>query len=316
MRHAAVTATVRYAPPDTRLPGGGALLAAAILVPALLGLYPTDRALIGLGLRPALWVAIAWQLATAVAWTLVAGMLLMVLRRRTDRNVRIGNPPLSITQDAAALAAWCVLGAVAHAVLLSATSALLMLGRDRPPPAPLTVDILLLYAPASLLTLLGVTAVAFAAAEHRARLAWASDAASLSAELTDVRATIAAVRAAGRPAPGMERATPPLERLTVSIGDRTLVIAVATIDWIEAESYYARLHVGDRSYLVRQTMQSLEAALDPHRFARIHRSTIVNIDRVVAVQPFDRRAYTVTLHDGRRLMMSRRRSRLLEFLTS
>ena len=61
-------------------------------------------------------------------------------------------------------------------------------------------------------------------------------------------------------------------------------------------------------------MNALEERLDPKRFARIHRSTIVRLDRVTELQPLDRRSYVVVLRDGRRLMMSRRRRRLLDYL--
>jgi two-component system LytT family response regulator len=105
-----------------------------------------------------------------------------------------------------------------------------------------------------------------------------------------------------------------LERIAVTAGNRILLVKTEEIDWIEARSFYARLHVGARSYLLRESMHALEAQLDPRRFARIHRSTIVNIDRIASVEPYDRRAMQVVLKDGRRLTLSRRRRRTLGFL--
>jgi two-component system, LytTR family, response regulator len=86
------------------------------------------------------------------------------------------------------------------------------------------------------------------------------------------------------------------------------------VDWIEARSYYARLHVGARSHLVRESMHALEGRLDPATFARIHRSIIVNIDRIVELRPDAERGWVVILRDGRQLPMSRRRRRHLGFL--
>jgi len=96
-------------------------------------------------------------------------------------------------------------------------------------------------------------------------------------------------------------------RLAVTSGNRRLLLRPDEIDWIEARSYYARLHVGSRHFLVRESMHALERRLGSKRFARIHRSTIVNVDRVTEVQPHGRRSFVVVLRDGRRLVMSRNR---------
>ena len=77
-----------------------------------------------------------------------------------------------------------------------------------------------------------------------------------------------------------------------------------------------RLHVGRASHLVRETIQSLEASLDPARFMRIHRSTIVNLDRVREIQPLVHGEYRVVLTDGTKLSLSRGyRDRLARFET-
>ena len=89
--------------------------------------------------------------------------------------------------------------------------------------------------------------------------------------------------------------------------DRTIIVPVREVDWIEAEGKYVRLHVREQSYLVRDAINAVEERLDGKMFARIHRSTIVNLRRVAEV----RDATTVVLHDGTLLTMSRRfRSRV------
>ena len=77
------------------------------------------------------------------------------------------------------------------------------------------------------------------------------------------------------------------------------------IDWVEAEGNYVRLHVGAHSHLLRETMKGIEAKLDPDRFIRIHRSTIVNTDRIKELQPLFHGEYAVILRDGTRLTASR-----------
>lgn len=102
-----------------------------------------------------------------------------------------------------------------------------------------------------------------------------------------------------------------IERFTVKVGGALEVHRVDEIDWIEADEYYVKIHIGDRSHMVRQTMGSLEASLPADRFARIHRSTIVNLDRIAALEPMFQGDYTVVLSDGTRLRMSRRRREAL-----
>ena len=83
------------------------------------------------------------------------------------------------------------------------------------------------------------------------------------------------------------------------------VVKTADIDWVEAYGNYARLHVGTRAHLIRETMGNLERALDPAGFARIHRSTIVNLDRIKEMQPWFSGEYVVLLTDGTKLKLSR-----------
>jgi two-component system LytT family response regulator len=94
-------------------------------------------------------------------------------------------------------------------------------------------------------------------------------------------------------------------RLVVRAGGRVLFLRMDEIDYIEAAGNYVRLHAGGDEYLYRETMSRLEAMLDPAKFARIHRSTIVNVDRVKELHPLFRGDYAVVLHDGRRLTLAK-----------
>jgi two-component system LytT family response regulator len=111
-----------------------------------------------------------------------------------------------------------------------------------------------------------------------------------------------------------ERPAPPAyaSRLMVKNTGRTVFIRVEEVDWIEADDYYARLHVGDKTHLLRESMGSLESRLDPLRFFRVHRSAIVNLDRVREVQFLFRGEHVVILHDGTRLKLTRTRLEKLE----
>jgi two-component system LytT family response regulator len=96
-----------------------------------------------------------------------------------------------------------------------------------------------------------------------------------------------------------------LQRLVVPAGHRSVFIRTEQIDWIEAERNYVRLHVGGRAYLLRDNLSRIEGSLDPATFCRIHRSTIVNIDRIQAVESLFRGEYLVVLHDGTKLTSGR-----------
>ena len=94
-------------------------------------------------------------------------------------------------------------------------------------------------------------------------------------------------------------------RLVVRVGPRIVFVNTDDVDWIDAEGNYARLHVGERTYLLRETMTRLEERLDPELFLRIHRSTIVNLDRIQEIQPMFKGNYVVILRDGTRLSTTR-----------
>jgi two-component system LytT family response regulator len=98
-----------------------------------------------------------------------------------------------------------------------------------------------------------------------------------------------------------------VDRIMVRVSRTVTVIRVEDIDWIEADDYYARVHTGGRSYLVRETMDELESKLDPAQFVRVHRSAIVRIDRVQTLQPYFKGTHVLVLKDGTRLTLSRGR---------
>ena len=97
----------------------------------------------------------------------------------------------------------------------------------------------------------------------------------------------------------------PLSRLIVKSAGRVFFIRTEEIDWIEAEGYYARLHVAGKSHLLRETLTNLESQLDQNRFLRIHRSTIVNVERIRELQTQSHGEYIVVLIDGTQLKLSR-----------
>ena len=98
---------------------------------------------------------------------------------------------------------------------------------------------------------------------------------------------------------------PFLSRFVVRSVGRIVFVRAQDVDWIEAAGNYVRLRIGKESHLLRETMSSLETRLDPKVFARIHRSTIVNIDRIKELNHIFHGDYSVLLKDGTRLTLSR-----------
>jgi two-component system LytT family response regulator len=96
-----------------------------------------------------------------------------------------------------------------------------------------------------------------------------------------------------------------LERLPVAENGRILLVKTIEIDWVEAEGNYARLHLGPRTYEIRETLTTLDQRLNPRDFLRIHRSTIVNVHRIREIQPWFHGYHVVLLEDGQQLRMSR-----------
>jgi two-component system LytT family response regulator len=106
-----------------------------------------------------------------------------------------------------------------------------------------------------------------------------------------------------------------IKRFPVRRGNDFTFVQVEDVDWIEGLGDYAGLHVGDRTHLIREPLTSLEARLDRKQFVRIHRSTIVQVERTVRVEPLANRDAILTLRTGKTLRVSRTyRSRLEDLL--
>jgi two-component system LytT family response regulator len=125
------------------------------------------------------------------------------------------------------------------------------------------------------------------------------------AALARARHLVGADAPAARNAPG-------LPRLVVKDHDRFILLRHEDVDWISSAGDYVHLHAAGRSYLVRKTMSELEETLTPRNFARVHRTSIVNVDRIKEIKPLPQGDFVVKLHDGTVLRMSRSyRDRLL-----
>lgn len=94
-------------------------------------------------------------------------------------------------------------------------------------------------------------------------------------------------------------------RILVKDRDRYRFVETDRVDWFQAAGNYVRLHVGDETHLVRATLSGMLERLDPSQFVRIHRSTIVNVDRIREVQPWVGGDYIAILNDGENLRISR-----------
>jgi len=104
-----------------------------------------------------------------------------------------------------------------------------------------------------------------------------------------------------------------LTRIVVRDGPKVHVIPIHKLDYAEAQDDYVALHSEGRSYLKQQTIGALEAMLDPNRFVRIHRSAIVNLERIARIEPYAKDSRVAILNDGARLPVSRAGyARLLE----
>jgi two-component system LytT family response regulator len=141
-------------------------------------------------------------------------------------------------------------------------------------------------------------AAAFARAEQRLR-----DSASRSGNVQRLLDHLSRQPGAGdNPAAGDVY----LEWLFVRKGNRVVKLSVPEIHWFEAEGNYVRIHTHGDAYLIREKMMTLQARLDPKRFARIHRNAIVNLSFVKEMRPWSNSAFVVLLDDGTELRLSRR----------
>ncbi|MFN0105906.1 MAG: LytR/AlgR family response regulator transcription factor [Bryobacteraceae bacterium] len=104
-------------------------------------------------------------------------------------------------------------------------------------------------------------------------------------------------------------------RFAIKTPGRLYFVRQEDIDWMEAADNYVNLHVGAETHLIRETMNALEQRMDSHRFLRIHRSTIVNADRIKELRPWFHGEYVVLLKDGTELTLSRTyREKILSLL--
>jgi two-component system LytT family response regulator len=107
-----------------------------------------------------------------------------------------------------------------------------------------------------------------------------------------------------------------MKRLAVHVAGKTVFVEVADIEWIEADQNYVQVHAGRAAHLLHVTMTALEKSLDPEMFLRIHRSAIVNVGRIAALQPAMHGEYVVTLSSGVRLQSGRMYSEKLKALAA
>lgn len=96
-----------------------------------------------------------------------------------------------------------------------------------------------------------------------------------------------------------------LDRLAINHKDRLIVVSVKEIDWVTAHGNYLKIHAQNKTYLLRDTINNLSQRLDPEVFLRIHRSTIVNAERIKEFQPMFSGQYLVILKDGAEFILSR-----------
>jgi two-component system LytT family response regulator len=105
---------------------------------------------------------------------------------------------------------------------------------------------------------------------------------------------------------------PRLDRIVVKSAGEVCFLKTSEIDWIEAADYYACLHVGGKNHLLRRSLAELEEDLDPNTFCRVHRSSIVNLDRVQGLKLAADGEYEILLDNGTRVRLSRRYRKHLE----
>jgi two-component system LytT family response regulator len=108
-----------------------------------------------------------------------------------------------------------------------------------------------------------------------------------------------------------------LRRLAVTQRNRLMFIKVEDIDWIESSGNYVNVHVASETYLLRETLSALEEKLDPEQFVRLHRCTLVNVDRIRELSAWTRGEQIAILNDGTQLAIGRAyRSRLAAMMSN
>lgn len=97
----------------------------------------------------------------------------------------------------------------------------------------------------------------------------------------------------------------PIERVAIKSAGRIYFLQADAVDWVEGAGDYLSLHSGDKAHLIRETMAEFYSKLDPKKFLRIHRSAIVNIEKIKEIHPMYKGEYVITLTNGKRLKSSR-----------
>ena len=110
------------------------------------------------------------------------------------------------------------------------------------------------------------------------------------------------------------RSSPRVASFAIKTAGSIALVKIAEIDWIEAADYYSRIHIGTRSHLMRRSLAELEEELDAALFCRIHRSTIVRLERVRGLETAENGEYDAVLENGKRLRVSRRYRKQLQGL--
>ncbi|HKU77553.1 MAG TPA: LytTR family DNA-binding domain-containing protein, partial [Pyrinomonadaceae bacterium] len=96
-----------------------------------------------------------------------------------------------------------------------------------------------------------------------------------------------------------------LKRLTIKLTGRSILLPTDEIDWIETHGNYVKVHAGRESHMIRGTMQSLETKLDPEKFVRVHRSVMVNVEKIKEIHPRSNGDQDLLLQNGQQVVLSR-----------
>ena len=128
---------------------------------------------------------------------------------------------------------------------------------------------------------------------------------AVNCQAGDMKSMMVVDDVVGAPPPTPDVGPVATDRIMVKSQGQTLFVSVDEVDWIESDGNYLRVHMGERSHLVRGTISSWTERLDKQRFIRIHRRFLVNRDRIGEVQPWFAGDCIVYLHDGTKLRLSR-----------
>ena len=236
--------------------------------------------------------SLVWQGASYGVWIAVAGLVWIILKR--------------LGPSGRGVAALWIAGLIVAPLAALAVICVDMLFRGEAIDLGRLAVRALWRLPVAILLYTAIAAVGLAAA-HRQREVEAR------ARIDDLEAGLAAARAALDGANDNGPAAP--ERLMVSTGARRIPVPLADVEWFAAAGNYVVVHWAEREGLIRETLQGLEARLDPAVFARGHRSTLVNLARVRETQSLSDGSWRLTLESGAELVVSRTyRDALLERL--